>query len=217
LVGIRRHGVAQRRVGGLRALDVTRQRLRVVPRGEEDAGGDLIALQFALALERQKRDGYRERVALPDGVAVPAAHIDERNGGLVEHLSASHLPRLLPGGNVRDSVGQHAGEFVLIGGRQNQAGWNEYGPARKRRGLVNPGLAVVHQFERIAEARGRRLGGESLPEVIEADVDRRGVDRLELPAILRGELRAKRFFLFDAVEVDAAARGGDADRGRDRG
>ena len=100
---------------------------------------------------------------------------------------------------MRDGVGQHGGELVLIGGRQNQAGGNEYGSAWKGGGLVNPGLVVVYQFERVGEARGGRLGREALTEFVEVGIHRRGIDHAGLAAILGGELRSEGFFLFDAV------------------
>src|ERR1017187_7823558 len=69
-------------------------------------------------------------------------------------------------------------------------------------------LIVVHQFERVGESRGGCLGGKALTEIVEAGVYRRGVGDAGLMAILRGDLRAKRLFLFDAIEVEAAAWGG---------
>ena len=100
---------------------------------------------------------------------------------------------------MRDGVGEHGGEFVLIGGRQNQAGGNEYGSAGKGGGLVNPGLVVIGQFERVGEARGGRLGRDALTEFVEVGIHRGGIDHADLAAILGGELRAEGFFLFDAV------------------
>ena len=188
--------VAQRRVGGLHALDVSRQRLRIVSRGGQDAHGELVGLQFVLALEREESRGHR--VALPrDGVPAPTAHHDERYRGLIGDLSARHLARLLAGGDVRDGVGQHAGEFVFIGGGQNQAGRNEDGPARKRGGLVNPGLIVVRQFEGVRKARRRATVPPGAARVRSGRRSPKGRRTHVLPAILRGELRAERLFLFD--------------------
>ena len=190
--------------GGLHALDVTRQCLRVVARGGQDAHGELIGLQLVLSLEREEPGG--QRVALTDGVAAPTTHRDERHGGLIGDLTASHLARLLAGGDMRDGVGQHAGEFVFIGGGQDQAGRHEDGPAGKCGGFVNPGVVVIHQLKRVVEARCRRLCRKALPEFVQVGVHRRGVEHALLTAILHGELRAERLFLFDAVEVDAASR-----------
>ncbi len=187
----------QLRPARLHALDVARQRLRIVSRPRQDTHGELVGIEFVLALRREESHGHCR--SLPWGcVPAPTAHKEERYGGRIASLRR-HLPHLLASHDMRDGVRQHPGEFVLIGRRQDQARGNEDRPARKCSGLVNPGPIVVRQFEGVWKARRGRLCRQALPQLIQVSVHRRRFQDSVLPPVLRSQLRAQRLFFFDLV------------------
>src|SRR5437773_786974 len=96
---------------GLDLLEEIYERRRVIPCLVEVLQAEEVRLRFEASGERQEAQGDRQAGALPDGVASPAAHKNERNAGVIDDLAACRLSRAVTSGYMSDLVRHHARHF----------------------------------------------------------------------------------------------------------
>ena len=158
---------------------------------------------FLLERAGELQEAHRNQNArrLPDAIARPAAHEDQRDRWRVDDLPARRLPRAVPRRDVSDLVRHHACELGFVLRLQDQPGVHEEEAARQRHRVHFFG---VQHLDRDRHLRVR-VADEVLADAIDVLGDDRIVDDFRLALDLLRDLLAERDLLLDRVEVDALA------------